>query len=79
MGRRDIDIVGAGKVVGVRGPQKPEAIRQRFQDTFTVDHSILFGLSLEDCEDQLLLAEVCGPLNLEIPGDLIEFGDVTLL
>ena len=75
---RDVNVVRTGEVVGIRRPQESEAVGERFQHAFSVDHTVFFGLCLEDRENQLLLAEVCRALDLQISGDLVQLGDISL-
>src|SRR5438876_449745 len=51
--RRNVNVVGAGKVIVVRRTQKAVAIRQDFQHSFSKDVSFFFALSLQDFEDEV--------------------------
>ena len=57
---RHVDIVGAGQVVVLGSAQEAEAVGQAFQHAFAEDEAALFGLGLQDLEDQLLLAQAGG-------------------
>ncbi len=77
--RRDVDVVGAGQVIVFRRAQEPESVGQAFEDAFGEDEAALFGLGLEDLEDQLLLAQSGGAGDAEILGDLVELLDAHVL
>ena len=74
LGGGDVDVVGAGEVVVVGGPQEPEAIRQHLEDAFGEDQPGLLGAGAEDLEDQLLLAHAGRARNLEVARDLGQRG-----
>ena len=76
---RDINVIRAGQVIGIRRPKEPKAVRQGFQDSLSEDHTVLFGLSLEDGKDQLLLAQVGRSFDLEVPGHFVQISDGLLL
>ena len=64
---RDVDVVGAGQIVVLGRAQEAEAVGQAFEHAFGEDQSALFGLRLQDLEDQLLLAQTGGagtPISL---------------
>jgi len=68
--RRDIDVVGTGKVVVVGGAKESVTIGEDFQHTFGEDVSFLLALRLEDLEDQVLLAQAAGAGQIELARDL---------
>ena len=70
--RRDVNVVGPGKVVVFGRAQEAEAVGQAFQHAFGEDESALFRLHLQDLENQLLFAEPGEALNIQILGDLVE-------
>src|SRR5574341_153465 len=74
--RRDVNVVRAGQVVVVRRPEEAEAVGQDLEHAFAEDHAVLFGLRLEDREDQLLLSHAAGALDLQLVGHIGQFGDV---
>ena len=78
LGRRNIDVVGSRQVIGVGGAKEPETVRERLQHPFPVNDPVLFSLGLENGEDQLLLAQVRGSVDLQIPGNLVQLCDVAL-
>jgi hypothetical protein len=57
---RDVDVVGAGQVVVLGRAQEAEAVGQAFEHAFGEDQAALFGLRLQDLEDQFLLAQAGG-------------------
>src|SRR4030095_2788767 len=71
--------VQSWEVVVIWGAQESEAIGKGLQHTLGKDQSALFGLRLQDFEDQLLLAHACGADNVEIFGDLRQGGNVHFL
>ena len=77
--RRNVDVVGAGKVVVLGGAQEAETVGQAFEDAFREDQPRLFGLRLEDREDQVLLAHPGGVLDAVLLGNLRQFGELHLL
>ena len=58
--RRDVDVVGAGQVVGVGRAQKAEAVGENLNDAFADDVDFLDRELLENGEHQLLLAHGAG-------------------
>ena len=74
--RRNVDVVGAGEIVVLRGAEKTETVGEAFEDAFGEDEAVLFGLGAEDLEDQFLLAHAAGAGDVEFLGDLGEIGDV---
>ena len=69
---RDVDIVGAGKVVVLGRAQEAEAVGQAFQHAFAEDQPALFGLGLKDLEDQFLLAQAGGAGDVHALGHVVE-------
>ena len=63
--RRNINVVGAGQVVVIRGAEKAVAVGQDFQHAFRENVPFFFALRLEDLEDQVLLAEPACAGNLK--------------
>ena len=55
--RRDVNVVGTGKIVVLGGAQEAETIRQTFEHAFREDQSAFLGLSLQDLENQFLFAK----------------------
>src|SRR6185312_136434 len=76
LGGRDVDIVGTGKVVVIRGEEKAVSVGQNLEDALGEYVALFFALCLEDLEDQVLLAKAAGPWDLKRPGDAAQFGDV---
>ena len=70
--RRDVDVVGAGQVVVLGRAQEAEAVGQAFEHAFGEDEAALFGLGLQDFEDQFLLAQAGGAGDVHVLGDLVE-------
>ena len=71
---RDIDVVGAGQVVGVGRAQEAEAVLQHFDDAFADDLDFAARQLLQDGEHQLLLAHDRGVLDLVLFGEGQQFG-----
>src|SRR5262249_34060292 len=67
------------EVVVLRGAEKAETIRQRFQHTFREDETALFGLCSQDFEDELLLTHARSAGHVHALGNLRKFGDRHLL
>ena len=76
---RDVDVIGAGQIVVLGGAQEAEAIGQAFEDALGEDEAALFGLGLQDLEDQLLLAESGGAGHGQVFSDLVELLDAHVL
>ena len=79
LGRRNIDVVGAGEVVGVGRAQEGEAVLQDLDDALADDLDVDARQLLEDGEHQLLLAHGRGVLDLVLLGEREEFGRRFLL
>ncbi len=65
--RRHVDVVGAGQVVVVGGPQEPEAVGQHFEHALGEDQPALLGPRPQDLEDELLLAHAGRAGDVEVP------------
>ena len=66
---RDIDIVGAGEIVGFRRAQEAEAVLQDLDHAGAGDLDIALGQFLEDREQHVLLAHGRCVLDLELLGE----------
>ena len=66
---RDVDVVGAGEVVGIGRAQEAEAVLQHLDDAFADDLDVARRELLEDREHQLLLAQGGGVLDLVFLGE----------
>src|SRR3989442_15639522 len=66
------------KIEGAANLRKQELIFAILQAQ-TEKNGVIYGLGLENGEDQLLLAQVRRSFDLQLPGDLVQFGDVPLL
>src|SRR5258705_2409055 len=62
--------VRARQIVVVGRTEEPVALRQDLEDPFREDQPVLFGLALEDLEDQLLLSQAARALDTERVGQL---------
>ena len=76
---RNIDIVGAGQVIGFRRAQKAETVLQRFDHALAHDLDIALGQFLQDREQHVLLAHRGGILDLEILGKRQKIGGFFIL
>ena len=56
LGRGNVDVVGAGQVVGFRGSQEAKTVLQDFHDALAGDLNLAVGQLLEDGEQHVLLA-----------------------
>ena len=65
----DIDVIGAGQVVGFRAAKIAEAVLDHFQGAGTGDGDAFLGQSLEDREHHVLLAHGVGVLDLQRLGE----------
>ena len=77
--RRNVDVVRSGQIVVVRRAEESESVRQGFENAFTEDEAALFGLRLQDLEDQFLLPHSGSSLNVEVLGNLRQRRDVHFL
>ena len=75
LGRRYIDIVRAGQIIVFGRTEKPVSLRQDFQNALAENEPVLFGLSTEDPEDQLLLSETADPFDLQFLSNLKKLGN----
>src|SRR5690606_16931704 len=62
--RADIDVVGARKIVGVRGTQETKTVGQDFDNAFAGNIDFLGGQFLEDRKHQFLFAHGRSVLDL---------------
>ena len=74
----DVDVVGAGKVVVVRGAEKAVAIGQDFEDALGENVALFFALRLKDLEDEVLFTKAAGAADVEAAGKFAQFGDIVL-
>ena len=79
LGGGDIDIVGAGQVVGFRRAQEAEAVLQDFHHALAGDLDFAFGQFLEDGEQHVLLAHGRGVLDLQFLGKGQQIGGFFVL
>ena len=79
LGRRNINVVGTGQVVRVRGSQKTKAVRQDLQNAFPVNQPVSFRVGLQQGKDEILLVHAGGALDGEIPGHGRQFIDLHFL
>ena len=77
--RRDVDVVRAGQVVVVGGPQEAEAVGQTLEHAVAEDGLVLGRVRLEQREDQLLFAEPGRAFDVEPLRHLDELGHRLLL
>jgi len=68
LGGRDIDVVRAGEVIGLRRTQETETVLKDFEHPRARDFDFLVGQLLEDREQHILLAHGRGILDLEFFG-----------
>ena len=64
----DVDVVGAGQIIGIGGAQEAEAVLQHLDRALAHDLVAGFGADLEDGEHQLLLAQRRGALDAQLFG-----------
>src|SRR5450755_2676280 len=76
LGGRDVNVVGARKVVVIGRAEEAVAVGQDFEDAFGEDVAFFFALGLEDLEDQVLLAHTAGTGEIQGPCNLGQLGDV---
>ena len=72
----DVDVVRAGQVGGVGRAQEAETVRQYLQGTVAEDALALLGAVLEEGEDQFLLAQPAGAVDLAGNGHVEQLADV---
>src|SRR5580704_17554526 len=76
LGRGDVNVVGARKVVVIGRAEKTVAIGQDFENAFSENVTFFFALRLQDFEDQILFAHTAGTGQIQGPCDLGQLGDV---
>ena len=84
LGRRDINILGAGEVIETAGAQEAEALRQYFQNTFREQNPGALGIFLQKLKNQFVFphgAEIFDThftgLGVEVRhGHRLKFSDV---
>ena len=76
--RRHVDVVGAGKIGRVRRAQETETVGQHFERAAAVDRLPLFGLILQERENELLLAHAIGAVDFIGDSHVDEFADVQI-
>ncbi len=67
--RRDIDVVRTRQIVGVGAAQEAEAVRQNLQHARGDDLDLFVGQGLQDGEQQVLLTQVAGVLDVQTLGE----------
>ena len=72
----DIDVIGPGQVVVIRGTEEAVAVRKNFQNAFSKNVSFFFALRLEDLKNEILLAQAARTGEVELASDLGQLGDV---
>ncbi len=77
--RADIDVVGAGQIVGFRTAQEAETVLKHFQRAGAEDLDAFFGAGLEDGEHHVLLAHGVRVFDVELFGESDEVGGRFLL
>lgn len=75
----NVDVIWTRQVVVARRPQETEALIEDFQDPLSEDQSAAFGLVLENCEDELLLAHRRIIRDLQVSSDLLQIHDIHAL
>lgn len=76
LGGRDVDVVRARKIGGVRAAKEAEAVGKHFERAVTEDLLAALGLFLENGEHELLLAHALGVVDFERVGDVEQLRDV---
>src|SRR5207253_6073201 len=76
--RGNVDVVGTGQVVVVRRAEEAVAIGEDFEYSLGKDVALYFALSLENLEDEVLLAEPGGSGYVEAAGEFAQFGNAVL-
>ena len=74
--RRDVDVVGAGEIRGLRRAQEAEAVGQYFERAVAEDLFAAFGALLQDGKHQFLLAHPVRVVDLEADGHFEQLGNV---
>jgi len=62
--RRDVDVVRPSQVVLIGSPQEAEAVLENLEHAFGEDLAVLGGLGLQDREEQILLSQARGIVDL---------------
>jgi hypothetical protein len=75
----DVDVVRAGQVGSVGRAQEAEAVGQHFQGAVAEDVLAFLGAVLEKGEDQFLLAQAVGAVDLAGDGHVEQLADVESL
>ena len=70
---RDVDVVGAGQVVGFRGPQKAETILKNLEHAVAEDRHVVLRQLLKDRKHHVLLAQGTGVFDLQFLGERQQF------
>ena len=73
LGRRDINVVGAGQVVVIGRAQEAVTVGEDLEDALSEDVSFFFALRLEDLEDEVLFAEAAGAGDFQCASDAAQF------
>ena len=76
---RDVDVVGAGQIVGIGRAQEAEAVLQHLDRALAHDLVAAVGADLEDREHQLLLAQGRRAFDAELLGHRHQLGGGFLL
>src|SRR5690606_27885133 len=76
---RDVDVVRAGQVGGVRGAQEAEAVLENLQHAVAGDLFAAFRVLLEQGEDDVLLARTGHVFQTSLVGHVQQFGNRLLL
>ena len=79
LGRGNIDVVRAGKIVRFRRAKEAEAVLQDFDDAFADDLDLLGGQLFEDREHQLLFAQDGGVFDAVLLRKCDQFGSALVL
>ena len=69
---RDVDVVGAGEIVGIGRAQEAEAVLQHLDDAGAGDLDVALGELLQDREHELLLAHGARVLDGDLLGEAQE-------
>ena len=67
--RRDVDVVGAGEIIGIGGAQETEAVLQNLDHAGAGDVDVAGGELFQDREHELLLAHGARVLDLDLLGE----------
>jgi hypothetical protein len=76
LGWRHVDVVRSGQIVVVGRAEEAVAVGENLKDSLGEDVAFFFALSLEDLEDQILLAEAAGARNLKRTGNAAQLCNV---